>query len=246
MTTQSFYITFALLIGCSLVLLGCDTQAPTLTEAETGEQPYYAEGMAKGGPADKVTICHMTSSETNPWVEITVNGNALDAHQAHGDFVVTDENECPPPPEPDCPESDLIIDADGIASAGKGLPGSRDDGLDCGTPLVPFPAQGDPPSGLDWFDNNSDGLWTDGTDDLHAEDPALCPTALRNAIHDLGEDCKVVDLDNSLFDGQPVDGDWEAGFGVPPNVTFHDADGDTFWDNGEDIIFDANGNLVFD
>lgn len=36
-------------------------------------------------PADKVTICHHTSSETNPVVMITISENALAKHLAnHG------------------------------------------------------------------------------------------------------------------------------------------------------------------
>jgi ABC-type sugar transport system substrate-binding protein len=33
----------------------------------------------------KVTICHHTGSQTNPFVTITVSRNALPAHFAHGD-----------------------------------------------------------------------------------------------------------------------------------------------------------------
>ncbi|MBD0347982.1 MAG: hypothetical protein ICV59_02405 [Thermoleophilia bacterium] len=40
-------------------------------------------------PADKVTICHRTGSDSNPYVEITISRNALDAHLKHGDLMQT-------------------------------------------------------------------------------------------------------------------------------------------------------------
>jgi hypothetical protein len=37
---------------------------------------------------DRITICHATSSSTNPWVVIEIDRSAWPAHQAHGDFMV--------------------------------------------------------------------------------------------------------------------------------------------------------------
>ena len=48
---------------------------------------------------DKITICHATSSETNPYNEITVSVNGLNGHGAHeGDLIPVPEDGCPASP----------------------------------------------------------------------------------------------------------------------------------------------------
>jgi len=151
-----------------------------------------------------------------------------------------------------------VIDADGIDTPGHGGAAAVD--TPCGATLSDFPAAVQD-AGLDWFDNDHDGQWTFGPDgdDLHSEDTTTCPTANRNGVHDLGQDCKIIDLDASLFSGQQVDCDLEVNVPFTPphifsggcpsslnNIRWYDANGDGGWDSGEDIILDANGNGTFD
>lgn len=199
------------------------------------------------GPPDTLTVCHKPGTPAQK--VLTLPHDAAMQHvAAHGDIL----GGC---------VVDRIIDADGTASATDGMPAAQDAGLVPGAALSSFPAAGTPPSGLDWFDNDGDGQWTWGAtgDDLHSEDPSTCPGALRNGVHDLGLDCKVLDWDGSLFTGQQVDCDLEVNFpftephlsngGCPStinNIRFHDADGDGGWDDGEDIVLDVNGNGIYD
>jgi hypothetical protein len=148
--------------------------------------------------------------------------------------------------------NDEIIDADGTASAGKGLPGAKD--VMPGDPLLPFPSTGSPSTGLDWFDQDGNGVWTQGLDALHSEDPASCPTAFRDGIHQLGFDCKVVDESSSLVNGDQVDCDVEVGanFGTTvtvcpdPKMKFHDKNANGTYELGEDIVLDLNMNNIYD
>jgi len=150
---------------------------------------------------------------------------------------------------------DLCIDADGTASPGDGIPAAAQ--VIIGTPLQPFPTINFIGSGLDMFDNDGNSAWTFDTDgpgplgdDIHVEDFTFCPTAIRDGVHDLGLDCVVLDQDGSFFQGQFVSCDLEVGaFCVPPlpsPISYHDANGNLAWDDGEDIVLDINGNLVFD
>jgi hypothetical protein len=51
----------------------------------------------------KITICHATASETNPYDEISVRVNGLNGHVTHGDDII-------PAPDGGCPTSPLVID----------------------------------------------------------------------------------------------------------------------------------------
>ncbi|MEA2093456.1 MAG: hypothetical protein U9P11_02695, partial [Pseudomonadota bacterium] len=146
-----------------------------------------------------------------------------------------------------------IIDADGIATAGVGGPG--DINVAIGDPLTSWVIPTGGVEGIDWFDNDASCTWTAG-DDIHLEGSlGTCTTGVRNAIHDLGRDCKVLDLDGSFFTGQPVSVDLEGnldfnpsglcGTGVDPRMTFFDANNSGRYENGEDIVLDSNGDGIF-
>ena len=147
-----------------------------------------------------------------------------------------------------------IIDADGTLSPLSGVPGAVEVAI--GSALTSWPTGFDN-EGIDWFDNDDSCTWTTG-DDLHVEGSAY-PSAYRDGLHD---DCcyldpVVLDVDFSFFDGQPVDVDLESGTvdpsgqsgstcpGVDPLLKFHDANGITNWDDGEDIVLDLNGDNIF-
>jgi hypothetical protein len=189
---------------------------------------------ASAGPPRKVVICHKPGTPAQK--TMSVPRQAVPGHLGHGDYL----GPC-----------DSIIDADGTASSGRGIsPVTLQ--VSPGDSLTSWPT-GFYVEGIDWFDNDGTCTWTLG-DDIHVEGPAH-PTAFRNALHDANPiffDPVVLDLDGSFFDGQPVDVDLESGSafsgcpGVDPLLKFYDADGNIFWDNGEDIVLDRNNNGVYD
>jgi hypothetical protein len=154
-----------------------------------------------------------------------------------------------------CPDAahDSIIDTDGFASATAGALKE----VAYGDALKAFPIAGGASNpgrcGLDVFDQDNSGTWTNG-DDLHCES-TQCPTGIPNAFHELGADCKVLDLNNSLVDGEPVNCDLDGyiadpvgaapGSVCPAKVKWHDTDGDSTYDSGEDIVYDGNNDNIY-
>jgi len=217
--------------------------------------PLLASANHPPGPPSTVTICHKPGTPAQK--TLTLPHNAAAHHiAAHGD--TTGACGAPPPPT-GCAAavSDLCIDGDGVASPTDGGAGAFE--VQVGDALASFPVTGLPPfSGLDAFDNDSDGNWSAG-DDLHVEDPgavdvagnSVCPNAIRNAAHDLGADCKVLDIDGSLVTGQPVtcDVEFQIEFVVgacDSRVRYRDTNGNGVWNSGEDLVLDVNNNSIFD
>ena len=205
---------------------------------------YFASTLVTmsviAAPSDGyLTICHKAGTRAEKTMTLPYPG-AMGHINGHGDTA----GPCAPPVVPCGGVSDQCIDTDGTTTPTDGLPGAAE--VLPGDPLTSFPATFNN-SGLDWFDNDGDGAWTFGPagDDLHVEDFAFCAGALRDGVHQLGIDCKVLDMDGSLYTGQFVFCDLEVG-GCPGDVKFYDANGNMAWDDGEDIVFDGNLNSVFD
>ena len=191
---------------------------------------------AVAAPKPKITICH--KYDTLDQATLTIGYPAMAAHfQNHGDW------------EGVCPESDKFVDVDGMISPYSGLPAGIN--VAVGDTLTGWPSATIYTEGLDWFDNDVTCTWTSG-DDLHLERTKSCATGIGDGIHQLGLDCVVLDLDASFYDLQQVDVDLETGTtftgcpGPDPLLMFYDADGNGFYDNGEDIVLDVNANGVFD
>ena len=142
-----------------------------------------------------------------------------------------------------------IVDADGSLTRFDGVPASVE--VSVLDPLTAWPT-GRWNQGLDMFDTDGSGDWSPG-DDLHVEDPATHPGAIRDGFHDDFLDPLVLDLDDSLDTtpgNEPVSCDLETGTfcpsGFPWQLAFHDSlVPNGFWDDGEDIVLDLNGDLVF-
>ena len=73
------------------VSAGSSSQAATSSapaqvpaQAPVSSTPAAGGGGNGNGPADKITICHATHSETNPYVVITISENGLHGHGRSG------------------------------------------------------------------------------------------------------------------------------------------------------------------
>lgn len=79
-------------------------------------KPGHDQGppdQAQGEPHQKITICHATGSETNPYVQITVNVNGLNGHGGHAGDII-------PAPAGGCPTGDTAPGGGGGTTPGGG------------------------------------------------------------------------------------------------------------------------------
>jgi len=85
---------------------------------------------------------------------------------------------------------------------------------------------------------------------LIAEGIGVCPTGMSNGMFDAGSDCRVLDINNDLMNGDPVNCNLETGAGciapLPSPIKYYDQNGNNAWDDGEDIVLDVNGNGICD
>lgn len=91
---------------------------------------------AHGNEHGKVTLCHATGSETNPYVEITISANALPAHLRH-----QDGEDIYPVPAGGCPSTEIVA---GLGNPPSGILSEGTTGL-LGSPE---PMAGDAPAGV--------------------------------------------------------------------------------------------------
>lgn len=81
--------------GRMTAVLAMAVAAALMLAAVAAACPKGGSGINGGGPKGKTTICHHTSSETNPWVTIRVSNSSLKAHVKHGDIIPAPAEGCP-------------------------------------------------------------------------------------------------------------------------------------------------------
>lgn len=157
---------------------------------------------AFAGPDDKITICHATGSDSNPYNEITISENGLNGHNAQG----VHDGDIVPAPAGGCPDGDkgdhgnngddddngsdskkvTICHATGseknpyevITIAEKAWLNGHKDGHNGHTDIYPVPAKGCHEADDDDEEENPGGGGGDTTEPPVVVPPAVAPPAV--------------------------------------------------------------------
>lgn len=112
---------------------GCPKPEPAAAKHGTAAKPVHGKD-AKG--REKVTICHATGSDTNPYVKITIAAPAVEAHRRH-----QDGRDIIPAPEGDCPAA-AVAPASTAKALSLGAPEPQVLGATAGREPGPATARG--------------------------------------------------------------------------------------------------------
>ena len=86
--TAALLVALASFGGLGYAAAGASSLAGSVQRVTGTEQPRtVAESAAQAQYVARITICHHTSSATNPTVTITIAESALPAHRRHGDTL---------------------------------------------------------------------------------------------------------------------------------------------------------------
>lgn len=75
-----------LAFGVIFFLASCQKDFKITQHADNNEL-VSSTGSSTSGKSGKISICHKTTSPTNPWVSIAISSEALADHLLHGDIV---------------------------------------------------------------------------------------------------------------------------------------------------------------
>lgn len=120
-----------LILGFILILFCLFSACETTTESISSESAdILVEQVESSNAQAKVDICHATSSETNPWVLISISEKAIDKHLSnHGDLYPGDQIDDDTMLSDEC----LVEENDGVDTCPLGACDEQCEDVDCDT-----------------------------------------------------------------------------------------------------------------
>jgi hypothetical protein len=135
--------------------------------------------------------------------------------------------------------NDFVIEADGSATTGNGLPGAQV--VAAGNALKGFKATIPPGTArtkdILMYDLDGNKKWSAG-------DALILENGVIDGIYNTSTDLVLLAGSRAIVNGEAADYQLYV-VGRLLNIRFHDANGNNQWDDGEDIVVDVNRNMVY-